>query len=375
VIVYGLDDYFITYNHTLGGFAKIARPDSSIVTQFTQDEDAAAVTAMEMVNGLVYAYDAEGNLFVTSEEADFVRDYIGNCGIVVGEPYEDHTVYEDDETRYGYDYYYTPMFTIRDMAYDKVNDRLLVLGGQSLDCVIDYWYESPSYSTSYEYAHETYELEGGCKIYEVNLETGELTAICTVGGKEFPMHGVTMLAVTDAGEVYTYSYYLDYIMKLDLKTGLFENLITFQNMGIKGSDENDLMAMTYDAGTNALVMLFTTNGNAYSFYKYDLATRTISFMGYVGDVALNYGYANGDYFGGLALNVPVTALQGDVNGDGKVNTTDAKLIMQYDLGLIDENGLDLSVADVNGDGKVNTTDAKLIMQLDLGLITEFPKEN
>ncbi len=63
---------------------------------------------------------------------------------------------------------------------------------------------------------------------------------------------------------------------------------------------------------------------------------------------------------------------GDVNGDGKVDTTDAKLIMQYDLKLVGDSDLELSVADVNGDGKVDTTDAKLIMQLDLGLITEFP---
>ncbi len=375
VIVYGLDDYFLTYNHTLGGFAKIARPDSSVVTQFTQDEDASAVTAMAMIDGVLYAYDADGNLFVTSEEEGFVRDYIGHCGIEVGAPYEDHTSYEDGDGTYGYDYYYTPMFTVRDMAYDKVNDRLLVLGGQSLDCVIDYWYESPSYSTAYEYAHETYELEGGCKIYEVNLETGELTSICTMGGKEFPMHGCTMLAVTDAGEVYTYSYYMDYVMKVDLKTGLLENLLTFQNIGVKGSDENDLMGMTYDAGTNSLVMLFTTNGNAYSLYKFDLNNSSITFVGYVGDVTINYGYAYGDYFSGLVLNVTDTTLLGDVNGDGKVDTTDAKLIMQYDLKLVGDSALDLSVADVNGDGKIDTTDAKLIMQYDLGLITEFPKEN
>ena len=67
----------------------------------------------------------------------------------------------------------------------------------------------------------------------------------------------------------------------------------------------------------------------------------------------------------------ITALEGDVNGDGKVDTTDAKLIMQYDLGLVDETALELAVADVNGDGKVDTTDAKLIMQFDLGLIDEL----
>ena len=62
---------------------------------------------------------------------------------------------------------------------------------------------------------------------------------------------------------------------------------------------------------------------------------------------------------------------GDVNGDDKVDTTDAKLIMQYDLSLISEDDLDLTVADVNGDGAVDTTDAKLIMQYDLGLVEDL----
>ena len=62
---------------------------------------------------------------------------------------------------------------------------------------------------------------------------------------------------------------------------------------------------------------------------------------------------------------------GDVNGDGSVDTTDAKLIMQYDLGMIGEEALACSMADVNGDGSVDTTDAKLIMQKDLGMISRF----
>lgn len=66
---------------------------------------------------------------------------------------------------------------------------------------------------------------------------------------------------------------------------------------------------------------------------------------------------------------------GDVSGDGQVDTTDAKLVMQYDLGLIAATALDLTVADVNNDGLIDTTDAKLIMQLDLGLIPGFPNAN
>ena len=71
---------------------------------------------------------------------------------------------------------------------------------------------------------------------------------------------------------------------------------------------------------------------------------------------------------------PKTVLWGDVNGDGAVNTRDAKLIMQYELKLIDATQLDLTAADVNGDGEINTRDAKLIMQYELKIITEFPVE-
>ena len=74
----------------------------------------------------------------------------------------------------------------------------------------------------------------------------------------------------------------------------------------------------------------------------------------------------------VPTEVWAAGVAGDVNGDGKIDTTDAKLIMQYDLALIDQAGLDTSAADVNGDGQIDTTDAKLIMQLDLGIIPEFP---
>ena len=68
-------------------------------------------------------------------------------------------------------------------------------------------------------------------------------------------------------------------------------------------------------------------------------------------------------------------LLGDVNGDGAINTRDAKLIMQYELGLLDASQLDLVAADVNGDGAINTRDAKLIMQFELGLIAQLPGKN
>ena len=72
---------------------------------------------------------------------------------------------------------------------------------------------------------------------------------------------------------------------------------------------------------------------------------------------------------------PIPVVLGDFNGDGQIDTTDAKLIMQYDLGLLDADELSLMASDVNSDGVVDTTDAKLVMQFDIGLITEFLQEN
>ena len=301
ILVYGAEDYFITYNVTDGGFAMISRPDSTVVTNFTEGESDAAVTAMAMINGIIYGYDAENNLFYTSAERNFQRVYIGNAGIEVKEPYEKHTEYASGSATYGYDHYYTPAFDIRDMVYDAANDRLLVLGCQVEKYVTYYWYESATYSDRYEYARGVNELLGGCKIYSVDMSTGALEELCVVGGEDSES-GVSMLAITDDGQAYTYSYYMDYVMKLDLTTGEVTYLTTFQNQGVYGSNEGDLMAMTYDAGTNALYMLFTQNGKYYQMFKFNLTTQAITLVDYVGDVRYaNYQYT-ADKFAGLVLN-------------------------------------------------------------------------
>lgn len=62
---------------------------------------------------------------------------------------------------------------------------------------------------------------------------------------------------------------------------------------------------------------------------------------------------------------------GDINQDGNVNLTDAKLVMQHYNGAKTLNSRQKKNADVNGDGKVNLTDAKLIMQYYNGEIAEF----
>ena len=67
------------------------------------------------------------------------------------------------------------------------------------------------------------------------------------------------------------------------------------------------------------------------------------------------------------------AVYGDVNGDGKITSYDASLILQYVVGNIGENALDINAADVDGNGKITSYDASLILQFVVGNISEFPK--
>ena len=54
-------------------------------------------------------------------------------------------------------------------------------------------------------------------------------------------------------------------------------------------------------------------------------------------------------------------LKGDVNGDGRVNARDARALLMFLAGLVEENEVDQVAADFNNDGKVNARDARAIL--------------
>lgn len=73
--------------------------------------------------------------------------------------------------------------------------------------------------------------------------------------------------------------------------------------------------------------------------------------------------------------IEITTNYGDVNGDEKVDTADAVLVLQRAAQLITDGDLDMQAADVNGDNKVDTADAVLILQKAAKLIEKFPVED
>ena len=60
------------------------------------------------------------------------------------------------------------------------------------------------------------------------------------------------------------------------------------------------------------------------------------------------------------------AVLGDVNGDGKVTTADARMILLYIVGKADADAFNELVADVNGDGNITTADARVILLIIVG---------
>ena len=226
------DAAFLTYNVTDGGWAEISRADGQIVTNLTEGEETA-VAAFTNIDGVVYGYDVENNLFQLDMET-YERTVIGQIdatGLI--EDMLREFGYTDEEIETELEGF---AFEIRDMEYDAANDRVLVLGN-----IYDALYG---------------EVNSGCGIYEVNLTDGSVTNLYT-----FNEHYYVMAMTVDAeGTVYFYNTFNDYYCSLDLESGVWKNIISLQSKSYYGEPSVD-HALYYDAITGKLYHLFSGNGN------------------------------------------------------------------------------------------------------------------
>lgn len=75
--------------------------------------------------------------------------------------------------------------------------------------------------------------------------------------------------------------------------------------------------------------------------------------------------------GSFSYGVKPSYKLGDVNNDGKINSSDALLILQSAVGKITLSTTQALSADVNKDGKINSSDALKVLQYAVGKITSF----
>lgn len=73
---------------------------------------------------------------------------------------------------------------------------------------------------------------------------------------------------------------------------------------------------------------------------------------------------------GILLTSTITAFaatKGDVNSDGKLNSSDALAILQYSVGS-NPKKFNKNVADMNNDSKINSSDALSVLKISVGLV-------
>ena len=58
--------------------------------------------------------------------------------------------------------------------------------------------------------------------------------------------------------------------------------------------------------------------------------------------------------------------KGDIDGNGKINSQDALMVLQYSVALISLNSTQKKNADITGDGKINSSDALAILRISVG---------
>lgn len=76
----------------------------------------------------------------------------------------------------------------------------------------------------------------------------------------------------------------------------------------------------------------------------------------------------------LAVPVSAGALQGDANGDGKINTVDYAVIKRAVLGRYELSDGQFAAADVNYDGNVNALDYMIVKRVVMG-VAVFPHQH
>lgn len=112
--------------------------------------------------------------------------------------------------------------------------------------------------------------------------------------------------------------------------------------------------------------------NDYDEYCSENIINNFKIQGYSDTTAEKYAKENGIDFISLG-NSPMRS--GDVNGDGKIDITDATEIQKYLVNLVNFDNTQKSVADTNGDGKVSIADATLIQKYIAHIVTSLGKNS
>ena len=161
------------------------------------------------------------------------------------------------------------------------------------------------------------------------------------------------------------------LQRLDMQLTLtgYENITAVADCPLNVTVSNNVATITYDAQNGSgvdmrsgvAVLTMKKSGASQSIISEPKAIATKDANGALSPIT--QPNVTDDPYGGYAL--------GDVNGDGKINTRDAVMILKYSARLIGLDETQQMRADTNGDGKINTRDVVLVLKYSAGIITSF----
>lgn len=309
--------------------------------------------------------EGENELYLVFEGFDEKDSYKDKITCVSFNDWSEDYSYIDAyiETESGKDYYVTIYCDARDDGFvPNKNIRMVFEGGQETNTletcnffVVDYNMYSVLYAAT-EY-YQVSELITGKQFtgYNADGETDvdHIVALATMMYGDYHWDGE--LAYSDTVE--NTENNIEYLFgrtDIDVKDSV---LYKFSLFG--GSVEiADYGYSSYSYSGGELVYgdgKWTATADVYDFETYE----------YIGLITV---VLNED---GTIYSIDLEEIEiqsGDVNCDGAVTAVDARLVLQYVAGLIDEYEFNTFYSDLNDDGVVTAVDARLILQKVAGLI-------
>ncbi len=127
------------------------------------------------------------------------------------------------------------------------------------------------------------------------------------------------------------------VVKVTYSDGTSENIAYKETVSGTSVTQNIYASPTtdYKLGENTIEVYFKSNTAVYDSYKINI--------------------------------VKTASLKGDVNFDGKVNSTDALLVLQHVVGTKLIGYQNMHIADMSGDGQINSFDALQILRKSVAL--------
>ena len=210
----------------------------------------------------------------------------------------------------------------------------------------------------------------GCYIWE---SEGKYSSVCSTTGSPFSkmvdsaIKGIYPSGWSESQKkahgFYSIIMYPHTSMTTTVKSNIDEDLVTipiYVRSDAKPGDKGTiyLPAETVQSSSN-------TGGNFIlsNYVNGELSGKNVP---YAKDYAIDVSKAK--------LNFAVvgkTSTKGDVNSDGRINASDALLVLQASTAYITLSDSQKKLADVASDGKINSSDALKILQYATGKITRF----